>query len=188
LTSKRLGPAEVHTVGLAAAENALAIMEDAKALLDAGRYQRAYALGVIATEEAAKFNLCRDALFKWTEPWTVAELNDLLKPKGAHVQRYVQFLQFLKAISPGAWPLVDLEEIAKEDMRARERTLYVDVDSSGIPRTPMGVKDEDAREWVSGMAELFLTFEKVWPSGLADALAEAELRQVSPKVSPDETS
>lgn len=179
MTSKRLTPEDVHSIGVAAFMNALGLMADAEILLAAGRPRRAYALGVIAVEEAAKHLVCRDVLQRWTGTVTVAELNSLLRsPGNAHLSRYTDLLAYLR----GAWlhsstPPPNLDEIAamaRADMRARERVLYVEVASDGAPMTPEGVTETESRDWVSGMRDLFLTLGIAWRRGLDDALAEAQ--------------
>ena len=127
MTSKLLKPEEVHAVGLAAVTNAIELMSDAKALLDLGSARRAYALGVIAVEEAAKSLRCREILFDWAGSLTVVQLNTKLRPKtNAHVRRYRQTLEYIRALNPGQ-PLppgwANLEGVAKADMRARERAF-----------------------------------------------------------------
>lgn len=177
MTSKRLTPEEVHAVGRAAVENALQIMGEALVLLGAGRARRAYALGVIAVEEVAKYLTCREELRDWAGPLTVPELNGKLRPPGrgrAHVERYIHTLSYLAVLSgqlPEGWN--DLEAVAKSDMRARERALYVEVHDSGVPMTPEGVSFEEARMWVEGMARFFATLGNAWQEGLDVALEEA---------------
>jgi len=176
MTSKRLTPAQVHAVGRAAVENALNLMSDSLTLLDAGRARRAYAIGVIAVEEMAKYLVCRQALEPWTGTLTVAELNATLRPAGgkAHVRRYATTLEYLASMTPWV-PLPPgirtFTELALSDMRARERTLYVEVASSGVPMRPEDVSEEEARSWVSAMGRYFAMLAKVWAESLDDALA-----------------
>lgn len=183
MTSKRLSPEEVHAVGRAAVTNALELMADAEILLKTGRPHGAYAFGVSAAEEAAKFNSCRDVLHEWSEPITVTDLNDVLRPPQgrAHLQRYAAFLGYLKGlaiVSGGPVPpeLMDVEAAAKEDLRARERILYVEVAPSGVPMTRGGVSKDEATQWVTGMTALFLMHADAWFESLDDALAEARAR------------
>jgi AbiV family abortive infection protein len=162
---------------MAAVTNALDLMGDAAALLSAGSPRRAYALGVIAVEEAAKSLRCREILQDWPATITVAQLNKKLKPAtNAHVRRYLQTLAYIGALNPAA-PLPpgfdDLEAMAKSDMRARERVLYVEVAPSGAPVTPAGVSEAEASSWVSAMVSLFAGLGNAWYGGLNDALAEA---------------
>jgi len=68
----------------------------------------------------------------------------------------------------------DWEKMAKTDMRARERTLYVEVAASGAPMTPEGVAEAEATQWVTAMSGLFSTLGSAWLQSLDDDLAEAE--------------
>jgi AbiV family abortive infection protein len=189
MTSKPLTPDHVHAVGLAAFENALAIMDDARILFENGRLHRAYALGVLAVEEVAKAMRCRQLLFAWTDSTSVEQLRKTLHPKhNAHERRYLDTLRYLAAYAPNVWPpQTEFPAMAKEDMRARERALYVEVANTGQPMTPAGVNAQEAYLWVSGMIGIFRTFRKAWIAVLDDALAEARQRVgVSPEVSPEE--
>jgi hypothetical protein len=76
-----------------------------------------------------------------------------------------------RVTAPG-W--ADLEKMAKTDMRARERSLYVEVSASGAPMTPEGVAEAEATKWVTAMSGLFSTLGKAWLQSLDDDLAEAE--------------
>ncbi len=113
----------------------------------------------------------------WTGRITVAELNKALRPGGqAHVDRYAETLTYLTAMSPSI-PLPpgfeDLKALARSDMRARERVLYVEVAPSGAPMTPEGVGEDEARVWLSAMIKYSVSLGSVWRSGLDDALAVA---------------
>jgi AbiV family abortive infection protein len=174
MTSKGLGPEQVHTIGVAALDNALSLMAYAGVLLFADRPRRAYALGLIAAEEYAKSYACRCLLESWPGKFTVADLQATLRPKGdPHAKRYADALRYLDAMALGGLQqgLGDLDAVAKSDMRDRERTLYVEVDSSGGPRTPGDVSEDQARLWVEGMTGWFLQLAGVWRSALDDALA-----------------
>lgn len=178
VTSKHLRTEQVHAVGVAALDNALGLMGDAALLLGAGRYHRAYALGVIAVEEVAKYLYCRHVLFHWTSGITVADLNVALRPRGgAHVERCTFALDFLWGLTGRTVPLPpgfrDLKGVAKVDMIGRERALYVEVAPTGEPRTPAGVSEYEARGWLSGMIGHFAMLEKVWRESLDDALTAA---------------
>ena len=182
MTSKRLTPEHVHAVGVAAIENAIDLMADAATLLEAGRPRRAYAIGVIAVEELAKFNTCRTALRDWNEPLTVAQLNGLLKPAGrSHVRRYADTLVYLSALGSlgGNWPerLEELGAMAKQDQLARQWALYVEVSPSGEPLTPARVTDAEASDWVSGMVRWFsMLAPTVWRDGIDEELASAQAK------------
>jgi AbiV family abortive infection protein len=178
MTSKQLSPEDVHAVGVAAVENAVALMADAHILLGAGRPRRAYALGVIAVEEVAKFLRCRSILRRWTK-LTVADLNDALRPGAkVHLQRYAETLAYLWSFTPSA-PLLagvgNLGELAREDMKAGERVPYVEVAPSGVPMTPHGVREEEARTWVSAMGRYFVMFQSAWRDGIDDDLSAAKV-------------
>lgn len=159
-------------------------MDDAHLLLASDRLRRAYALGVIAVEEAAKYMRCRHALETWSGALTVAQLNAILRPKGnAHVPRYLETLCYLAALAPNAWRRgTDFKKMAEMDMRARERALYVEVAQSGVSMTPSDVSEAEARQWVTGMVGFFGTLAGTWSAGLDDALEEARRQDgVPPK-------
>jgi hypothetical protein len=69
---------------------------------------------------------------------TVVELNKLLEPRTAHVERFRDFLLYLKALTPSVWPQSpeELRAIAQNDTKARERCLYVEVAPDGAPKVP----------------------------------------------------
>jgi AbiV family abortive infection protein len=178
VTSKRLTPEEVHAVGVAALDNAIVLLGDAIVLLRADRPQRAFALGVTAVEEVAKFLSCRQILSGWTGI-TVGELNAALRPRGhqAHIERYHSALDYLWGLTGYTVPLPagfpSLKAVAKQDMRARDQSLYVEVASSGKPRTPADVGEDEIREWLKVMIGYFAMLERVWREGLDDVLAAA---------------
>jgi AbiV family abortive infection protein len=174
MTSKQLQPGAVHAVGVAALENALDLMSDALVLRAAGRTRRAYALGVVAVEELAKSLTCRSLLQSWSGI-SVVELKLALRPQGdAHAQRYAEALEYVDALGLGRLrsllPTANMVEVAKSDMRARERVLYVDLTDSGDPMTPAGVAEAEAELWVSGIAGLFSQLARAWRDGLDEAL------------------
>lgn len=179
VTSKRLTPEQVHAVGVAALENAVSIMADAGVLLLAERPRRAYALGVTAAEEFTKSRRCRDLLFDWTDGITVSELKATLRPGSgkAHLERYAEALDYLWGLSGWTVPIPagfeDLTAVAKEDMKARNRVSYVEVAPNGLPMTPDGVDEDEARTWVSAMIRHFATLGQVWRTALDDAFAAA---------------
>jgi AbiV family abortive infection protein len=182
MTSRRLEPDEVHAIGVAALENAFGLMGDAAILLAADRPRRAYALGVIAVEEAAKHLICKRVLEEWDGTVTVNELNRRLRGgKNVHLNRYSDFLTHLSRRAPWV-PLPsgfqNVREMAKEDMRARERALYVEVAPSGAPMTPEGVDEGEARKWVSAMVRWFGLLGAVWRQALDDALTRAQASEV----------
>lgn len=170
-------PEQVHAVGVAALNNALALMDDARLLYEAGRVPRAFALGVIAVEEVAKVYVCRRLLQGWTGTLTVVQLNRELRPGGseAHVRRYADTLERLATMAGGT-PLPpgfdNIEALAKSDMRTRELALYVEVAPSGDPIAP-ATDEEGARLWFAGMVKLFAMLRSAWRSALNDELENA---------------
>lgn len=182
MTSKRLTPEQVHAVGVAALNNALALMDDARILHAADRIARAYAVGVVGAEEVAKVYQCRRVLQEWTGTLTVAELNKVLRPsKKAHARRHASMLDEMATLArlvggpppPGRDNLLDM---ARNDMRTRELALYVEVAPNGEPITPDGTNKRDADAWMSGMSEWFNMFESTWRTILDDALDDARRR------------
>jgi AbiV family abortive infection protein len=175
MTSKRLTPEQVQAVGIAALENAVEMMGEAEILLDADRPRRAFALGVTAAEEIAKTLACRSALGRWTGTLTVAELNKALRPpRKAHAERYATALAYLTLVSGAMPPPAGFE---REDMKARNRVLYVEVAPDGSAMTPEGVSEDEARMWVTGMIRNFTTLASAWRAGLDDDLAIARGEQ-----------
>lgn len=131
----------------------------------------------VAVEELAKYYRCRAELGRWTGELTAAALNKLLRPgRAAHVERYAETLGYLHAFAPSV-PLPpgydDLTAVAAEDMRARERALYVEVAPSGQPMTPEGVIEAEARVWLSAMIAHFAMLARVRRSALDEELARA---------------
>ena len=178
MTSKRLTPEEVHAVAVAAIRNAAKLLTDANILLEADRPRTAYALGVIAVEEAAKCIECRLLLESWTGDLTVAQLNDRLKPRrDAHLWRYRRTLQYLAATGLIAGQRLegwkDLDRIARADMNAREHALYVEVGPSGLRQTPERVFEAEARSWLIDMIAVISMTEIAWRPQLNRALATA---------------
>ena len=127
MTSKRLTPREVYDVGVSAAENAIKVMQDATILMQADRPLRAYALAVIAVEEAAKHLTCRDLLFDWTGTITVAELNVALRPKGsAHIDRFAAVLYYLRGLNPwGSGPTIEEAPRVRREGHSAPRTCAI---------------------------------------------------------------
>lgn len=164
MTSKRMTPEQVHGVGVAALNNAASHIVSAGILLEYDCARSAYAIGVIGVEELTKFLLCRRRLLRWTIGPTVKELNDELRPRGrlAHLRRYEMALGYMSGFgAPLPSGVSSLREMAGEDMKARERVLYVEVAPSGEPMTPEGVGEGEACSWVSGMRDFFATLVRV---------------------------
>jgi hypothetical protein len=63
--------------------------------------------------------------------------------------------------------------MAREDMKARERVLYVGISDPGAPMTPNGVSEAESRSWVSGMVAHFVRLGAIWRGSLDDDLAKA---------------
>lgn len=60
------------------------------------------------------------------------------------------------------------------DMRARERTQYVEVSASSAPMTPEGVAESEATKWITAISGLFSALGSAWLQSLDVDLAEAE--------------
>jgi AbiV family abortive infection protein len=110
--------------------NAVALLDDAKTLLRAGRLQRSAFLFETCLEETLKGYLCLTY-----EPTDDNAWEDFWETFRDHKLK----LRLLKEIEPGT----DAEhDVGNRTLRTwRERTVYVDVSQAGDPWTPMGLVD-----------------------------------------------
>jgi AbiV family abortive infection protein len=157
VSSKRLTPEQVHKVGVAALNNAASHVVAAGILIEYGRPRSAYGIGVTGVEELAKFFLCRQRLRRWQVPPTVKELNAELRPApSAHLPRYEMVLTYMSGFGTPLPPgHSSVHEMAVEDIKARDRVLYVEIAPTGEPMSPEGVDEDHARMWVAGMRDFF---------------------------------
>ncbi|MCI0636758.1 MAG: AbiV family abortive infection protein [Actinobacteria bacterium] len=108
--------------------NAVALLDDAKTLLHAGRLQRAAFLFEACLEETLKGYLCLTR-----EPMDDNSWRDFWETFRDHKLK----LRLLKEIEPGSDAKHDA---GNRTLRTwRERTVYVDVSEAGDPWTPMGL-------------------------------------------------
>jgi AbiV family abortive infection protein len=126
----RLSDRQRRELAGASLANAVALLDDAKTLLHAGRLQRSAFLFEACLEETLKGHLCltREPADEdgWREFWEAFRDHKLK-------------LRLLKEIEPGS----DAEHDAgNRTLRTwRERTVYVDVSEAGDPWTPMGLAE-----------------------------------------------
>jgi len=133
---------QLRQLAQAAAQNAVDLAADARLLLDAGRFPRAYALAALALEELGKMELSHQVLAGrlddkgFRQEWS----NHMWKLDRSRI------LAILSAPTP-ARVLATVED----DLAAKLRGLYVDVnpaDPGGSPLTPSAVTPALAREMV----------------------------------------
>jgi AbiV family abortive infection protein len=110
--------------------NAVALLDDAKILLHAGRLQRSAFLFEACLEEALKGHLCLRRKPVDDDSW-----HDFWETFRDHKLK----LGLLKEIEPGSDAKHD--EGNRTLRTWRERTVYVDVSATGDPWTPMGLAD-----------------------------------------------
>jgi AbiV family abortive infection protein len=139
---------QLRALRQAARQNAVDLAADARLLLDAGRFPRAYALAVLALEELGKGERCRDVL--------AGELDEkrFRKEWRSHVPKLVRIQVF--SILFGK----TMERIfadGDKDHMMKLHGLYVEAnptDASGPPMTPSDVTREQAVEMVELAEEI----------------------------------
>ena len=143
---------------VAAARNALGLVEDAELLSGAGRLARAYSLAGLAVEEVGKAD-CLAALAAMPESLRArAPVGRMLewhqmKLVAGELTAAVPFGAPGKATRFVTTPLSEIAEIldtaqafAEDADRLKQRGLYVDVDRRGLIREPSEVTAAEVRE------------------------------------------
>lgn len=126
----------------AAERNAVDLAVDARLLLDASRFPRAYALAVLSLEELGKLNLCRAVLAgTLDEPgFRRAWSNHMAKLERSHLEAIMS--------AATAQRLLTRYDV---DAAVKMRGLYVDAnpdDANGAPVVPADVDPDAARDIV----------------------------------------
>lgn len=155
---------QLRQLAHAARDNAAGLVADARLLLDAGRYPRAYALATLAFEELGKMLLCRDALAGTVNEAVFRRewLDHAAKLDGSQMFAIV-----------GGTTARRIFGATDGDAAMKLRGFYVDVnhhDPAGPPATPSDVPKSDAKEIVE-TAEAAVA--KATPQRLDRALDDA---------------
>jgi len=132
---------QLHDLARAAGENALDLISDARLLLDADRFPRAYALAVLALEEVGKVELCGEVV--------AGELDqrDFRREWRHHDPK------LWRAHLPGILLAPSADRVfadPKTDHVSRLRGLYVDFPATpgDPPHKPADITPAEAREIV----------------------------------------
>lgn len=151
---------QINELARAAGGNAVSLVADARLLLDAGRYPRAYALAVLALEELGKVELCGEVLAGELEQ------RDFRRAWSRHDPK------LWRAHLPGILFASTLDRIFASpdtDHAMRLRGLYVDLplEPGGIPRTPLDIEPTVAEEIVTNVESVAAAYqESGWQASL----------------------
>lgn len=144
-SQKKLTPAAISDGMNAAARNAKDLVEDAKVLLDNGRYSRALALAILSIEESGKISVLRGLATATSE----SELKEQWKKFRSHRAKNVQWILVDLGLK-GARKLEDLKPIFDEDSdhpevldQLKQASLYTDYSENGKWMEPNSVVDEN---------------------------------------------
>jgi AbiV family abortive infection protein len=131
-----IDPKVVMGLGIAAAANALAIVEEATLLADAGHDARAFSLSVLAVEELAKAWIANIGIHYSDEEGVEPEVRKLLR--GHHTDKLdaslglERIIPMLAGIERDAMAR-DLDGVLSEDLFAKKNAgMYVDLDGDEV--------------------------------------------------------
>jgi len=151
---------QLKEVALAAGENAVSLISDARFLLDADRFPRAYALSVLALEELGKVELCGEMLASELEE------KDLRRAWSHHTPKLWR-AQFPATLCANTVDRVFANPIT--DHAARLRGLYVDLptEPGGAPGKPSDVTRAMTEEIVAHVELVVASYrERGWQAWL----------------------
>jgi AbiV family abortive infection protein len=156
--SKATPVPDLDTLGdlaITVAKNSRRLLDDADLLLKRGRWPTAYSLAVLAFEEAGKAWLCVTAMMV---PAAAREEYPFAGMTGAHLDKLMaahamaHMHAFLRGGASAPKTMInvgeDLETLAREHNRAKQRGLYADL-SDGIIWSPDQVTKSEAARMVA---------------------------------------
>lgn len=145
---------------LAAARNARRLLGDAEVLLKHGRWPSAYSLAVLAFEEAGKAWMCVTAMMvpddirpEWPYGELMAKHTDKLMAAHAMAHLFASAGTGDDMIASMAEITENLEELAREHDKAKQRGFYADL-LDGAVWEPARVKQDAARRMVGTVHSL----------------------------------
>jgi AbiV family abortive infection protein len=137
-------------LALAAEANARELINDAEVLLAAGRWPRAYALGVLAHEEFGKCNMAMALVAAPPAARTPTRLRELTSD---HKRKLTSTYQHEAMMGGPNW-LADLGRSPEQACSANERKqhgFYVDFADDGSLRLPSEIGEDEARAQVASV-------------------------------------
>jgi AbiV family abortive infection protein len=160
----------------AAARNARDLLADAEILLERQRWPGAYALGVLAGEEAAKAYRCIGVLALGGQKVSRRDLerDHIGKLTVAHVLTDLVFPLVRTQQEPptSAAAVTDrLEEMARQDNEAKKRGLYADIGPDGALRRPSDIGEAAARNFIASVTDLVAIVSLMTSEGTMQLLA-----------------
>jgi AbiV family abortive infection protein len=148
----------------AAAGNARDLLAEAEILLERQRWPRAYALAVLAGEEAAKAFRCMCVVMIGAPKVSRHDLgrDHIGKLAVARVMTDLLFPLMRAEQEPPvsvAAATARLERAARQDDKSKQRGLYVDVGLDGLLQQPSDISEAEARNAISSVADLVAVAE-----------------------------
>jgi AbiV family abortive infection protein len=150
---------ELRLLAPAAARNARDLLTDAEILLERQRWPRAYSLAMLAREETAKAFKCLSVVVLGCPQQARhgIERGHLGKLAMARVMTGLLFPLWKEELElpPSlAEATARMEELARQDDRAKQRGLYADIGPDSSLRQPSDISERDARTAVEGVADI----------------------------------
>lgn len=182
MSKERDREAELYAQGCVEAYgNSKSPVEDARILCSAGRYPRAYALGVLSAEEFAKSFVYKGFSEGWIKPEQVALFRNALVGRGAHKAKVGLFktlavLTYSLFSDPKNWPVIEsgrlpdsknrdvvkAEKIWKIFERAEDLKLdpiYADIKEDEVKTPQIKITWQMAKEILEFMTEITIQYD-----------------------------
>ena len=155
----------------AARSNATGLLDDARLLLEHGRFARAYAMAVLGLEEIGKYYLCLKAAAGLDNAETVWRQ---LGHHRAKLETAAVTAALFASASPVSGVMARLERFVSQESATKFRGLYVDWEVDRVA-DPTEVSSEAASEVVALLGELVAFIDTHDVSLLAPNLANLEV-------------
>lgn len=182
----QLSSGQLAQLARATLDNAQSLLEDARLLLDAGRWARAYALTILAAEEYGKFESCviagsyeSDDHDSWKRFWK--DFRDHKPKLTTWAGTFVDFVFTLPTMAHeewvGAWN--NRSEMVLRGLRGKKAAFYVDY-TDGEVTCPASEFTEDTATNTFGLVHFMVTIQAQTFQGDLTRLVSpsAELRAV----------
>lgn len=162
-------PERLLKVAQAAMVNAGGLLDDARLLLDAGRWARAHALATLALEEFGKSTLCVAAL-QYSEEQSKKFWSDFTKHQ-VKLGYALSIVRTLIASVPANVVEAITRVVSEAESGHNEKLagLYVDIDSNNVILLPDRVTEAMARQTVADAAAVVEFFLPAWTSDVFDS-------------------
>jgi len=164
VSTKDLAADGLRKLASAAAGNARDLLEEAEILLGHRRWPRACALAVLAGEEAAKAFRCMCVLVIGAPKVSRHDLerDHIGKLTVARIMTDLLFPLIRAEQEPPesvAEATAQMEQTARQDDRAKQRGLYVDIGPDGSLQQPSDITEAEASGVIAGVADLVKVVE-----------------------------